>query len=68
MSFTKSNDIDHDNTENYHTYLDTSWIQDETRLLNVENSLHCEPLDSIQGIFIYINQHNYIVVIHTVYR
>tara|TARA_B100000902_G_scaffold19928_1_gene23888 strand:- start:3032 stop:3691 length:660 start_codon:yes stop_codon:yes gene_type:complete len=60
MSFTKSNDIDHDNTENYHTYLDTSWIQDETRLLNVENSLHCEPLDSIQGIFIYINQHNYI--------
>ena len=58
MSFTESND--NDNADNNHTYLDTSWIQTESRLLNVENTLHCEPLHSIQGIFIYINQHNYI--------
>jgi hypothetical protein len=41
-------------------HLDTTWIQNEERLQTVQNNLYREPMDSIHGIFIYINQNNYI--------
>lgn len=40
--------------------LDTSWIQRETQLQNIQTNYARESMESIQGIFIYINQNNYI--------
>jgi hypothetical protein len=48
---------DYDDTD---IHLDTSWLQNEERLQTVHNNLYREPMDSIHGIFIYINQNNYI--------
>ena len=49
-----THDIDDDD------YLDTSWIQQEKRVQDIQNNYSREPMDSISGIFIYINQNNYI--------
>jgi hypothetical protein len=40
--------------------LDTSWIQKEQRIQNIQNNHIREPMDSIHAVFIYINQNNYI--------
>jgi len=40
--------------------LDTSWIQRETQIQNIQNNYSREPMEAIHGIFIYINQNNYI--------
>jgi hypothetical protein len=48
---------DYDDTD---IHLDTSWLHNEERLQTVHNNLYREPMDSIHGIFIYINQNNYI--------
>jgi hypothetical protein len=53
------NDDNDDNSDN-DDHLDTSWIQQEERLQLIQNNLSREPMDSIHGIFIYINQNNYI--------
>ena len=52
-----TNDIDVNNDDDY---LDTSWIQQEKRVQDIQNNYSREPMDSISGIFIYINQNNYI--------
>ena len=49
-----THDIDDDD------YLDTTWIQQEKRVQNIQNNYSREPMESISGIFIYINQNNYI--------
>ena len=51
-----TNDIDDNNDD----YLDTSWIQQEKRVQDIQNNYSREPMESISGIFIYINQNNYI--------
>ena len=48
---------DYDDTD---IHLDTSWLQKEERLQTVQNNLYRESMDSINGIFMYINQNNYI--------
>jgi hypothetical protein len=48
---------DYDDTD---IHLDTSWLQNEERLQTVQNNLYRESMDSINGIFMYINQNNYI--------
>jgi len=40
--------------------LDTSWIHRETQIQNIQNNYSREHMESIHGIFIYINQNNYI--------
>lgn len=40
--------------------LDTSWIHRETQIQNIQNNYSREPMEMIHGIFIYINQNNYI--------
>ena len=40
--------------------LDTSWIHRETQIQNIQNNYSREPMEAIHGIFIYINQNNYI--------
>ena len=40
--------------------LDTSWIRRETQIQNIQNNYSREPMEAIHGIFIYINQNNYI--------
>ena len=40
--------------------LDTSWILRETQIQNIQNNYSREPMEAIHGIFIYINQNNYI--------
>lgn len=40
--------------------LDTSWIQRESQLQNIQTNYAREPMESIQSVFIYINQNNYI--------
>lgn len=40
--------------------LDTSWIQNETQLQTLQHNYMREPMESIHGIFLYINQNNYI--------
>jgi hypothetical protein len=49
-----TNDLDEDGD------LDTSWIQRETQIQNIQNNYSREPMEAIHGIFIYINQNNYI--------
>jgi hypothetical protein len=49
-----THDIDDDDC------LDTSWIQQEKRIQDIQTNYSREPMDSISGIFIYINQNNYI--------
>lgn len=49
-----------DDTDNEHDSLDTSWIQRETLLQNIQTNFAREPMESIQSVFIYINQNNYI--------
>jgi len=51
---------DLNNYDDTDIHLDTSWLQNEERLQTVQNNLYREPMDSIHGIFIYINQNNYI--------
>lgn len=53
------------NDHNDDNDLDTSWIIHEQRILNMQNNLFREPLESIRGVFIYINQNNYIDKITT---
>ena len=59
-----TNDIqlnhDDNDDDNDDDYLDTSWIQQEKRIQDIQNNYSREPMDSISGIFIYINQNNYI--------
>jgi len=53
--------IDNDNNEDDdNDCLDTSWIQQEKRIQDIQRNYSREPMDSIRGIFIYINQNNYI--------
>jgi hypothetical protein len=40
--------------------LDTSWMHRETQIQNIQNNYSREPMEAIHGIFIYINQNNYI--------
>lgn len=40
--------------------LDTSWIHRETQIQNIQNNYCREHMETIHGIFIYINQNNYI--------
>ena len=40
--------------------LDTSWIHRETQIQNIQNNYSREHMEAIHGIFIYINQNNYI--------
>lgn len=40
--------------------LDISWIQNETQLQTLQHNYMREPMESIHGIFLYINQNNYI--------
>jgi len=40
--------------------LDTSWIHREIQIQNIQNNYSREPMEAIHGIFIYINQNNYI--------
>ena len=46
-------DMDDDN-------LDTSWIQTETQLQNLQHNYVREPMENIHAVFLYINQNNYI--------
>jgi hypothetical protein len=54
-----NNDYD-DNNDDDNDCLDTSWIQQEKRIQDIQRNYSREPMDSIRGIFIYINQNNYI--------
>jgi hypothetical protein len=40
--------------------LDTSWMHRETQIQNIQNNYSREHMEAIHGIFIYINQNNYI--------
>ena len=40
--------------------LDTSWIQEEERIQNIQNLYSREPMSAISLYFIYINQNQYI--------
>ena len=40
--------------------LDTLWIHRETQIQNIQNNYSREHMEAIHGIFIYINQNNYI--------
>ena len=61
MSLLHSNPPINNNDDNDDDdYLDTSWIQQEKRVQDIQNNYSREPMDSISGIFIYINQNNYI--------
>ena len=59
-----NNDNDNDN-DNDNNNLDTSWILHEQRIQNMQNNHFREPLESINSMFIYINQNNYIDKITT---
>ena len=39
---------------------DFDWINDEQRLLDIQQNPVREPMKSIRGYFIFINQHQYI--------
>ena len=44
-----TNDINDNNDDD--DYLDTSWIQQEKRVQDIQNNYSREPMDSISGIF-----------------
>ena len=44
--------------------LDTSWIQRETQIQNIQNNYSREPMEAIHGIFIYINPNTKQATIH----
>jgi len=52
--------MENNNDNNDNNDLDTSWILHEQRIQNMQNNHFREPLESIRGVFIYINQNNYI--------
>ena len=52
--------MENNNDDTINTDLDTSWILHEQRIQNMQNNNFREPLESIHGVFIYINQNNYI--------
>lgn len=56
MDLVEDNTSDHDEDGG----LDTSWIHRETQIQNIQNNYSREPMEAIHGIFIYINQNNYI--------
>jgi len=56
MDQVEDNTSDHDEDGG----LDTSWIHRETQIQNIQNNYSREPMEAIHGIFIYINQNNYI--------
>ena len=60
MTLSHTNPPTNDINDNNDDYLDTSWIQQEKRVQDIQNNYSREPMDSISGIFIYINQNNYI--------
>ena len=57
MNHAQHIDNDDDNDDDC---LDTSWIQQEKRIQDIQRNYSREPMDYIRGIFIYINQNNYI--------
>ena len=48
---------DNDNLEDI---IDSSWLEEQEKLQNVDSVFHREPMTNIQSKFIYINTHNYI--------
>lgn len=58
MNTAENNDHDINNDDD--DCLDTSWIQQENRIQNIQQNYSREPMDFIHGVFIYINQNNYI--------
>tara|TARA_B110000879_G_C11179535_1_gene517636 strand:+ start:3613 stop:4296 length:684 start_codon:yes stop_codon:yes gene_type:complete len=52
--------MENNNDDTINNDLDTSWILHEQRIQNMQNNNFREPLESIHGVFIYINQNNYI--------
>ena len=61
----QNNQNNQNNENNDNNYLDTSWILHEQRIQNMQNNHFREPLKYIHGVFIYINQNNYIDKITT---
>jgi len=59
MNTAETNDQDINNNDD-DDCLDTSWIQQENRIQNIQQNYSREPMDVIHGVFIYINQNNYI--------
>lgn len=49
-----------ENNDDDNDCLDTSWIQQENLLQNIQKNYSREPVNNIRGIFIYINQNYYI--------
>jgi CO dehydrogenase/acetyl-CoA synthase beta subunit len=49
---------------------DLDWLDDEQRMLNIQQNPVREPMKSIRGVFIFINQQHYIdkIVVEDIVR